>query len=76
MLVGVVTLPPSFPPSGTFFFINKLPIPNILMASVEDIFYASHYMHGLKVSRIEMSSIKVKRQTLPEIRVTPRLLER
>jgi hypothetical protein len=30
MLVGVANLPLSFPPSGTFYFINRPPGPNIL----------------------------------------------
>ena len=34
MLVGVATLSPSFPPSGTFYFINRPSVPNILVPSV------------------------------------------
>ena len=34
MLVEVVPLPPSFPPSGTFYFINRPPWANISVSSV------------------------------------------
>ena len=42
MLVGMATLSPSFPPSGTaaFYFINRPPMPNILTGSVQ-------HVHGL-----------------------------
>ena len=32
--MGVATLPLSFPPSGTFYFINRPYVPNILVPSV------------------------------------------
>ena len=34
MLMGVALLPPSFPPSGTFYFINRLPRANISVPNV------------------------------------------